>query len=63
MILSNDPRYGSYLTRDQGQSSILDLVRDESQGQLVVGRTDENMINHVTSNYLIHGIGTPNVSA
>jgi hypothetical protein len=57
MILSNDPRYGSRLARDQGQLSILQiLIEGVSEGQLV-GRTE--MIFHMTSNTSIHETGTP----
>jgi hypothetical protein len=57
MILSNDPRYDSHLAGDQDQLSILQiLIEDVSEGQLVVGRTE--VIYHVTSNSLIHGMGS-----
>jgi hypothetical protein len=60
--LQHDPRYGSRLAGYQGQLSILQiLTEDVSEGQLVVDRTE--VIYHVTSNSLIHEIGTPYVSA
>jgi hypothetical protein len=51
-------RYDNHLAEDQSQLSILQiLIEDVSKGQLVVGRTE------VISNALIHGTGSPHVSA